>query len=183
MANVSGNYGGVTLNYNATTQIATLNGTMTESSEITRYYASNFVAGTYTIGYEVVGGSMSRTDGCFVFEFLNSSGSALSTRTYYNYWDDTSTFSATLTLSASMAKETQQFAVWLYRTNNGGYQFNDLQIKVWCYLETPAVTTQKVTYTKATVMPYAVKDGFRFIGWNTKSDGTGVLVGPEMLQH
>ena len=178
IANVSGNYGGVTLNYNATTQIATLNGTMTESSEITRYYASNFVAGTYTIGYEVVGGSMSRTDGCFVFEFLNSSGSALSTRTYYNYWDDTSTFSATLTLSASMAKETQQFAVWLYRTNNGGYQFNDLQIKVWCYLETPAVTTQKVTYTKATVMPYAVKDGFRFIGWNTKSDGTGVLVGP-----
>ena len=178
IANVSGNYGGVTLNYNATTQIATLNGTMTESSEITRYYASNFVAGTYTIGYEVVGGSMSRTDGCFVFEFLNSSGSALSTRTYYNYWDDTSTFSATLTLSASMAKETQQFAVWLYRTNNGGYQFNDLQIKVWCYLETPAVTTQKVTYTKATVIPYAVKDGFRFIGWNTKSDGTGVLVGP-----
>ncbi len=178
VANVSGNYGGVTLNYNATTQIATLTGTMTESSEITRYYASNFVAGTYTIGYEVVGGSMSRTDGCFVFEFLNSSGSALSTRTYYNYWDDTSTFSATLTLSASMAKETQQFAVWLYRTNNGGYQFNDLQIKVWCYLETPAVTTQKVTYTKATVMPYAVKDGFRFIGWNTKSDGTGVLVGP-----
>ena len=175
-SNYSSNDGGVQVNYDATTGIATLNGTLTGNIEITRYY-DDFTAGTYTVGWEIVGGSMTRNSGCFAFEFLRSDESSLTNRTNTDIAETDNSISRTLTLSSSMASEAKLLKVWIWYNQAASYVFNNLQIRLFTYLNTPAISSQTVTHGTNTKMAYATKDGAYFTGWNTRADGTGTTYG------
>ena len=176
-SNYSSSDGGVSVNYNATTGIATLNGTLTANIEITRFY-DTFTAGTYTVGWEVIGGSMTRNAGCFAFEFVRDDGSGLTNRTNTDIVSTATSVSASMTLSSSMAPEADMLKLWIWYNGNASYVFNNLQLRVFAYLNTPAISSQKITHGTNAKMAYATRTGFYFSGWNTRANGTGTTYGP-----
>ena len=171
---------GVTISYNATTGVTTLNGTMTANIVVTRY-ASSFSAGTYQIGYQVLSGSMTRKAGNVTYEFNNSSWGSLSSRKSAGFFNANNTNSGTLSLTSDVLDEAKGFQVWFWydSSNGGGYTFKNLQIRFWCYLSTPSVTQQSITYGTQVAMPYATRTGYVFTNWNSKVDGTGTTYGPD----
>ena len=82
-----------------------------------------------------------------------------------------------MTLSSSMAPEADMLKLWIWYNGNASYVFNNLQLRVFAYLNTPAISSQKITHGTNTNMAYATRTGFYFSGWNTKADGTGTTYG------
>ena len=178
----SANYGGVQCDLDATTGIVTLNGTMTANFEIVRYF-TDFSAGNYNIGWKIISGSMTRTAGCFAFEFYTANNQGLSNRTVTNITSLNTLVSGTLTLSEAMAQEAGMLKIWVWYdgNNGGGYTFNNLKIRLYTYLNTPAISSQQITYGTQTAMPYATRTGYTFTGWNTIANGTGTTYGADNI--
>ena len=173
----NGNSAGLNIQYDATTNITTINGTMTGNSVLIRNDIE-LSAGTYTVGYDVISGSMTAGTGNFTFEVYNSSGSALSPRASVGIWEAPLYAQTTLTLSETQASNSGRLQIWLWRSTQG-YSFNNLKLRFYFYLNSPAISTQNVTYGQSgTSMAYATKDGYYFNGWNTRADGSGTYYGP-----
>ena len=178
----SANYGGVQCDLDATTGIVTLNGTMTANFEIVRYF-TDFSAGNYNIGWKIISGSMTRKAGCFAFEFYTVDNQGLSDRTVTNITSLNTLVSGTLSLSEAMAQEAGMLKIWVWYdgNNGGGYTFNNLKIRLYTYLDTPAISSQQITYGTQTALAYATRTGYTFTGWNTNANGTGTTYGPDNI--
>ena len=178
----SANYGGVQCDLDATTGIVTLNGTMTANFEIVRYF-TDFSAGNYNIGWKIISGSMTRTAGCFAFEFYTANNQGLSNRTVTNITSLNTLVSGTLSLSEAMAQEAGMLKIWVWYdgNNGGGYTFNNLKIRLYTYLNTPAISSQTINSGEQTALAYATRTGYTFTGWNTNANGTGTTYGPDNI--
>lgn len=173
----NGNSAGLNIQYDATTNITTINGTMTGNSVLIRNDIK-LSAGTYTVGYDVISGSMTAGTGNFTFEAYTSSGVALSPRASVGIWEAPLYAQTTLKLSNTQASNSGRLQIWLWRSTQG-YSFNNLKLRFYFYLNSPAISTQNVTYGQSgTSMAYATKAGYYFNGWNTRADGKGTYYGP-----
>ena len=178
---------GLTYSYDSSTGILSIDGTPTtnsnymivlQSSELP-YGLSSFPAGTYSIGYEVLSGSLSFAEaentGSFAFEFMPANSSQLSTRKVISFRTANRSVlrEDSLTLTSDLAQEAKRFVVWIWQ-NGGGYTFNNVKMRVFTYLKTPVVSTQTVYHDDNAPVGFAVRDGYYFNGWNTEANGAGI---------
>ena len=170
-SNYSSTRGGISVSYNATTGLITLNGTVTSNYEFLQTQSSsNFSTGTYIVGWDVVSGSMSATGGGLWFQFKDTSTSP------YTFGPSGGSSRAPLHYQGSInltSSEMDNFYSWYQR----GYTFNNAVIRFYGYKQNSAVSSQQITYGTNTNTPYATRTGFYFSGWNTKADGTGTTYG------
>ena len=170
--NYSGTYGSVSVSYDATTGLITLNGKATSNYEFLQTQnSSNFSTGTYIVGWDVVSGSMSATGGGLWFQFKDTSTSPVT------YGSSGGSNRAQLHFQGSVnltSSEMDNFYSWYQR----GYTFDNAVIRLYGYKQNSAISSQKITHGTNTNMAYATRTGYYFSGWNTRANGTGTTYGP-----
>ena len=171
-SNYSSTRGGISVSYDATTGLITLNGKATSNYEFLQTQnSSNFSTGTYIVGWDVVSGSMSATGGGLWFQFKDTSTSPVT------YGSSGGSNRAQLHFQGSVnltSSEMDNFYSWYQR----GYTFNNAVIRFYGYKQNSAISSQKITHGTNTNMAYATRTGFYFSGWNTRANGTGTTYGP-----
>ena len=177
--NYEASYGDVWTHVDDTLGVVTLSGIMSSNFEIIQYYGE-FEPGTYNVGYDIISGEIvKRYAGCFAFEFYTADNKSLTDRAVCNIAGLSNHESGTLYLSEENSKLAGMLKIWVWydSANGGGYHFHDLKLRLYAYLDEPAITSQNITET-ATAMAYATRPGYVFSGWNSEADGTGTYYGP-----
>ena len=178
---------GVSVTYDESTGIVTINGTCATSSFIDAdkyaYLPINANAGDkYTIAIKMVGGSIKTTGyGCYVAldEALNYTN--LSTRNYKDTIVPFTTSEETNTNTLTLTGQGNQLRIALW--NNGANTvYNNFQFKV----QIEKTDTWSGVFTTGSLfmipsetfseLPITSRENYDFKGWNTQQDGTGTYV-------
>ncbi len=155
---------GVTIDYDAGTNVFTLDGTSTGNITLVDF-AGTFEAGTYKVGYYVLDGAMNMF-GC---SFRISLGSTVA-----DFPNDNDYFaSKEITISSATSATITISGI--------GASFSNTQIAFFVYKSDEVMLEQEITYGIAEPMSYAEREGYAFAGWNTDADGEGTYYSYENI--
>ncbi len=174
---------GVTMSYDATSGILTLNGTMTSSIEIFDYYVGTVYQPEYAFGFDVIGGSMRRTGGQFDVNLHPAYGVGFG---FGYYQTDYSHFykvdNSMGAIGGYLPLENVTFRCGFeYSSSEGGYTFNNTQLRIYFYDNSLQIDSQQIIYGDTPAMGYAIRPGYIFTGWNTRANGSGTTYGPDNI--